>query len=169
MIIRVSELQSDGLTITDPVSLGPLYADPGWRLCEVQLHVRREDADVVVQGMLRASVPQVCGRCLEAFPFEVRAEVDSRFLPRPQLGESLELSDDDLATDFYEADQLDLGALIETETTLALPMKPLCREGCRGLCPVCGVNRNAVTCGCDERKPDPRLAVLKDLAARLKH
>lgn len=169
MIIRVSELQGDGLTITDVASLGSPFADPGWRLCEVQLHVHREDADVVVQGMLRASVSQVCGRCLEAFPVEVRAAVDSRFVPRPQTGDSLELSDDDLETDFYDADQLDLGALIETETTLALPMKPLCREGCRGLCPVCGANRNAVACGCDERKPDPRFAVLKDLAARLKH
>jgi len=66
----------------------------------------------------------------------------------------------------YEKDELDLNVLVETETTLALPMKPLCREDCLGLCPVCGGNRNVVTCGCRDRAPDPRLAVLKDLAAR---
>jgi uncharacterized protein len=53
--------------------------------------------------------------------------------------------------------------VVETETTLALPMKPLCRDDCRGLCPVCGGNRNLVACACAQRTPDPRLAVLKDL------
>ena len=71
-----------------------------------------------------------------------------------------------LDVDFYDKDEIDVGVLIETETTLALPMKPLCREGCLGLCPVCGGNRNLVQCDCQQRAPDPRLAALKDLAAR---
>ncbi|HEV8596474.1 MAG TPA: DUF177 domain-containing protein, partial [Candidatus Dormibacteraeota bacterium] len=45
----------------------------------------------------------------------------------------------------------------------------LCREDCRGLCPVCGGNRNLVTCACPERAADPRLAALKDLAVRFHH
>ena len=62
--------------------------------------------------------------------------------------------------------QIDLDRVVETETTLAIPMKPLCDPGCRGLCPVCGVNRNLNPCACAERAPDPRLAVLKTLATR---
>ena len=50
--------------------------------------------------------------------------------------------------------------------SLALPMKPLCREDCRGLCRVCGANRNTAPCTCDPRPPDPRLAALRDLATR---
>jgi uncharacterized protein len=42
-------------------------------------------------------------------------------------------------------------------------MKPLCRDGCKGLCPVCGANLNVTTCGCDTRWADPRLAPLKAL------
>jgi uncharacterized protein len=80
----------------------------------------------------------------------------------------VELGSDDLDLDFYDHDELNLDSLIETETTLALPMKPLCREDCRGLCPVCGGNRNVTPCTCEGRAPDPRLAVLRDLADRMK-
>ena len=73
---------------------------------------------------------------------------------------------DDLETDVYQHGQLDLTALLETETSLALPMKPLCREGCRGLCPVCGGNRNVTACACETRVPDPRWAALKGWAER---
>ena len=79
----------------------------------------------------------------------------------------VELGADDLDLDFYTNDQLDLTRIVETETSLALPMKSLCRSDCRGLCPVCGVNRNAVPCACAPRPPDPRLAVLRDFATRL--
>jgi uncharacterized protein len=169
VIIQVSELQGDGLTIDDPGAVGAVYEDPSWRLDGVHLRVGRDGLDVVVEGEVEATVPQTCGRCLEAFPVAVRAAIDLRFLPRPARADSLELSTDDFETDFFADDQLDLGAVIETETTLALPMKPLCREDCRGLCPACGGNRNLVACTCPERTPDPRLAVLRDLAARHDH
>ena len=58
--------------------------------------------------------------------------------------------------------QLDLNALLETETTLGLPMKPLCREDCRGLCPVCGGNRNITACACEERPPRPALGAAQE-------
>jgi uncharacterized protein len=167
MIIQVSELPPDGLSIRDVGALGAPFADPTWRLREIDLHVRREGVEVVVEGVIGASVPQVCGRCLEPFRVEVRAPVASRFEPRPGTGDHVELSQDDLETDFYANDQLDLAALVETETSLALPMRPLCRDDCRGLCPVCGGNRNVTPCACHERTPDPRLAALGDLKARL--
>jgi uncharacterized protein len=167
MIIRISELPSEGLNVSDPATFR--FVDRSWQLRDLALHIDRDDRDVVVRGTIGALVPQVCSRCLESFPVEVQAPVDSRFAPRPATGDTVELSEDDLETDFYADDQLDLAALVETETTLALPMKPLCRADCRGLCPVCGGNRNLVACACEERKPDPRLAVLKDVAARLNH
>lgn len=167
MIIRISELPPDGLTVRDAAAFGAPFADPTWRLGAIDLHVRQDGVDVVVDGRVEATVPQVCGRCTEPFPVEVRVTVASRFVPRPGTADAVELSEDDLETDVYANDQLDLAALVETETTLALPMKPLCRDDCRGLCPVCGGNRNVTACACHERKPDPRLAVLKDLAARV--
>ena len=140
--------------MTDVAALGPVYRDPTWRLERVELRLERDGVDVFVTGDLRAAVSQACGRCLEPSPVEV-PEADS-----------VELAADDLDVDFYDKDEIDLSAVIETETTLALPMKPLCRDGCRGLCPVCGGNRNLVQCSCQQRAPDPRLAALKDLATR---
>jgi uncharacterized protein len=168
MIIKVSEISDDGLTIEGTEALPAPFQDRSWTLQALSLRLEREDLDVLVTGVIRARVPQVCGRCLEPSPIDVSATVDTRFIPRPQRRkEDVELGSDDLEVDFYTDDSLDLGTLVETETTLALPMKPLCREDCRGLCPVCGGNRNLVDCRCEVRAPDPRLSVLKDLAARL--
>jgi uncharacterized protein len=169
VIIQVSELPGEGLIVDDPVTIGSPYQDQSWRLDGVRLRVSRDGLDVVVAGEVDATVPQTCGRCLEAFPVTVRASLDLRFMPRPASADSLELSPDDFETDFYADNQLDLGAVVETETTLALPMKPLCRPDCQGLCPGCGGNRNLVRCACPERPPDPRLGGLGDLAARLDH
>ena len=168
MVIRVSEIPDDGLSIEGADRLPEPFRDHSWRLEKLALLVERDDRDVVVRGRIAVSVPQVCGRCLERFPTRVAPAVDARFSPRPERGkEPIELGSDDLELDFYTDDSLDLAQLVETETTLALPMKPLCRTDCRGLCPTCGGNRNVVECACAGRAPDPRFAVLKDLAGRL--
>jgi DUF177 domain-containing protein len=169
MIIRVSELESEGLSVEDASQFATAFADPAWRLEGLSLHLTPDGKDVLVEGEIRATVEQDCSRCLESFRATVRARVDVRITPSPLPGsESRELGVDDLDTDFYANDELDLAGLVATETTLALPMKPLCRPDCRGLCPVCGGNRNADPCECQGRQPDPRLAVLKQLTARPK-
>ena len=163
MLIRVSELDEKGVTVDDAAALACAFADPTWRLDRVHLEVQPDGRDVLVRGRLRATVPQTCGRCLETFPARVDAAVDVRLEPRPARHDSIELGADDLDVDFYADDEVDLGRVIETETTLALPMKPLCREDCRGLCSVCGANRNVTACGCAAKAPDSRWAVLRDL------
>jgi len=160
MMIKVSDLDEQGLAVSDPHALEPAFSDPSWRLDALDLQISPDGVDVLVQGRVTATVPQTCGR---------EARVDVRLLPRPVTGDSVKLVADDLDVDFYTNDELDLKRVVETETTLALPMKPLCREDCRGLCPACGGNRNLVPCACAERAPDPRLAALRDLATRLRH
>ena len=59
--------------------------------------------------------------------------------------------------------ELDTEAFIYNEMIMSLPMKVLCKETCKGLCPVCGKNRNMGDCGCDTFVPDPRLAAIKDI------
>jgi uncharacterized protein len=169
MIIRVSDIQDDGLRVANAGEFVAPFADRSWRLNAVRLHVTRDGDDVVVVGDLEASVPLVCGRCLEEFRVDVHPRVDARYVPRPAIDDDVELGADDLDLDFYQNDELNLGTLVETETTLALPMKPLCRADCRGLCSTCGANRNVADCGCPTRPPDPRLAALKDLASRINH
>jgi uncharacterized protein len=166
MIVRVPDIPTEGLSVTEVAALGPVYRDPTWRLHRIDLRLERDGVDVFVTGEISAAVSQACGRCLEPVPVEVTAPLDVRLIPRLGTADSVELAADDLDVDFYDRDEIDLSAVIETETTLALPMKPLCRDGCRGLCPVCGGNRNLVQCSCQQPAPDPRLAALKGLAAR---
>jgi uncharacterized protein len=166
MIIRVSELPDEGLSIDETACAASPYADPAWHLDRLQLQVTKDGNEVDVLGEIRASVPQVCGRCTEGFTSCVTADVNLRFAPKPARVDGAELGRDDLDTDFYVDDRIDLDRVIDTETTLALPMKPLCDPGCRGLCLQCGANRNLTPCTCAEHAPDPRLAVLKTLTER---
>ena len=66
----------------------------------------------------------------------------------------------------YKDDVIDLGEVMREQFFLALPMKPLCRPDCKGLCPICGANRNRQQCECREEWVDPRLAGLKNLLKR---
>ena len=106
---------------------------------------------------------------LEAFE-TFGQELDLFYLPRggaPEEAqeEEVELTDRDVVVGYYEGDRLDLGEVVREQILLALPLKPLCREDCRGLCPACGQNRNLVPCGCPppEEPGDPRLEPLRKL------
>lgn len=169
MVIRASEIPDEGLQIEGVEAFPHPFFDASWTPEQVFLHIKRDGEEVLVRGHLAARVPQVCGRCLEAFTVRVAAEVGTRFAPSPlgRRDEGRELATDDLELDFYAGDLLDLDRLIQTEVMLGLPMKPLCREECRGLCPVCGGNRNSNPCACGVRLPDPRLAALKTLGERM--
>jgi DUF177 domain-containing protein len=131
---------------------------------------RQEPARYRAAGHVNAELELTCSRCLEAFVLPVTGTFDLRYVPRAAAtgdGER-ELREDDLATAYYDDDQIDLMQLIVEQCQLALPMKPLCSEGCKGLCPQCGANRNAGVCGCSETWEDPRLAALKALAGKAK-
>ena len=89
MHIRVSDIQEDGLTVDDVTAVGA-FSDPAWRLDAVSLRVLREHVDVLVSGEILSTVPQLCGRCLEPFPADVRAAVDVRLIPRPATADNVE-------------------------------------------------------------------------------
>lgn len=108
-----------------------------------------------------------CSRCLEPFQLPVESSFDVRYLPQSEnTGEEREVEEDDLSDAFYRDDVIDLGQLMEEQFYLALPMKPLCRDECKGLCASCGANLNIETCDCQVRWEDPRLAGLKALMNR---
>ncbi len=116
-------------------------------------------------GRVESALRLTCGRCLEEMTLPVDLPFDLLYLPhRENAGEGeAEVEDDDLTTAFYRDDEIDLGQLVVEQFLLALPMKPLCRESCRGLCPECGTNLNTATCSCEHAWTDPRLDGLKSL------
>jgi len=129
---------------------------------------RQEPGRYRVAGHVNGELELMCGRCLEPFSMPVAGSFDLRYVPRTEnAGEGeREVGEDDLATAFYDDDRIDLSELIAEQFHLALPMKPLCAEVCKGLCPQCGTNLNTGTCSCDSKWEDPRLAALKALVQR---
>jgi DUF177 domain-containing protein len=111
-----------------------------------------------------------CGRCVEPFEMPVDARWELRYVPATEASSEpdREITDDDLTTAFYRDESLDVIEMLREQFQLLLPMKPLCAESCRGLCPECGANLNRTECGCQPRWEDPRLAPLKGLLNRTK-
>lgn len=118
-----------------------------------------------VQGHATTRLELECGRCLEPFEIPVDTAFELRYVP--ELADvtepDREVTDDDLTTAYYSEGALDVTEMLREQFQLALPMKPLCTEACKGLCPQCGTNLNRTQCGCTPRWEDPRLAALKGL------
>jgi uncharacterized protein len=135
---------------------------------ELAAEVRKDAQKARIVGRVRTTLEVDCGRCLEPFEIPVDAPFDLLFLPESDPAEAGseepgEVQDADIGVSFYRDDAIDLGEVMREQFFLALPMKPLCRPDCQGLCPVCGVNRNRETCSCQAEWVDPRLAGLKNL------
>ena len=121
---------------------------------------------ILVTGQFHLSAELTCSRCLEPFALPLQFTLEEEFRPsidiitgvhRPITG------DDEPATRIDAHHTLDLREVVRQQVLLALPINPVCRSKCAGLCPVCGRNWNEVTCDHGEPEGDPRLAVLKQL------
>jgi uncharacterized protein len=135
------------------------------------MDIERAGSDVYrAIGRVTTSLELECGRCLDPYQIAVDAPFELRYVPQTEnAGEGeREIAEDDLTTAFYEDGVLDVGELLREQLQLALPMKPLCAESCRGLCAVCGANLNRNPCACAPVWEDPRLAALKGLLDRQK-
>ncbi len=131
----------------------------------LSLRLLKDGVKYRLVGNVTTTLRQQCGRCLEGFDVATDLPIDLMYLPHSENsgeGES-ELSDEDLSTAFYREEQIDLAQMVREQFQLSLPMKPLCRDDCDGLCPACGINRNRERCSCDTSWRDPRLAALETL------
>ena len=150
-----------------PSALDP--QDPEYHVAapvELAMDVEKADGDAFrVTGHVRTTLELECSRCLEPFAVPVDATFELRYVPHAENtgdGER-EIQEDDLTTAYYREGLLDVIELLREQFQLALPMKPLCSEACRGMCPQCGTNLNRTECACRPQWEDPRLAPLKSL------
>jgi uncharacterized protein len=112
---------------------------------------------VVVRGTVSAPWEGVCRRCLNAATGVAVADVQELYQVTPSSEEAFP----------FDGDAIDLGPLVRENVLVELPLAPLCRPDCAGLCAGCGADRNQGDCGCDTTPVDPRLAGLGDLKAQL--
>ena len=134
----------------------------------VDVEIHKDKERFRLAGTARTELELPCSRCLEPFRFPVDASFDQRYLPATEMTtqDERQLQEDDVDISYYRDDQIDVNELLREQFYLALPMKPLCGEACKGLCTQCGINLNTGTCTCAPAWEDPRLAPLKGLARR---
>ena len=141
----------DGIRVVAPISLA--------------FDIYKDKDQFRLVGRVQTRLELMCSRCLESFTWPIDSSWDLRYQPHAaNTGEGeREVEEDDLTTAFYENETIDLGQLMGEQFYLALPMKPLCEERCKGLCSSCGTNLNRAPCDCRPGWEDPRLAALKKL------
>lgn len=134
----------------------------------IDLVIRRDETTFHLVGRIEGILDLSCSRCLEHFSWPVGLDIDMLFLPESENSDEgdVRIEESDVNTAFYRDEQIDLGQLIREQFQLSLPMKPLCRDACPGLCTFCGANRRTTPCDCTDPWEDPRLAGLKNLLPR---
>lgn len=128
-----------------------------------QIEMVRTADGILVRGELTTVVELQCDRCLEPFIQGVEFKIEEEFHPAIDMSTGAQLSYDGEETRIDEHHILDLTELIRQSIFLALPMHPVCRLDCLGLCNRCGQNLNEGPCNCEESMVDPRLEILKKI------
>lgn len=123
-----------------------------------QGEIRYAEPGFILTGSVSYDQTVECRRCLEPVDVPVQTELELLLLVDEDdvaPGE-VELEEEDLGVVHLAGDGLDLDALLLEQLELEVPMRVVCREDCKGLCPSCGANRNEIDCGCDTGEVDPR-------------
>lgn len=149
----LARMQADG----ECVFTGPVKAD---------ITIEREFDHLKAVGSIQVPINLTCGRCLATYA----SSIDSAFriifrketVRHTEVEDETELCDDDLIASTYSGDEIDLAHEIEEQVSMEVPLKPLCDEGCKGLCPNCGADLNAGTCACSREPINIKFSALKD-------
>ncbi len=142
------ELSAEGFEFPEPI--------------EVVVTVNKSGDEIIVQGRASTTVEMECARCLDIFEMEVNPKI--QFVIQLLDASQPEFTgDDDFVILPKSTGEFDISDRVRESIILELPLKPLCYEGCRGLCPMCGVNLNETECDCTPDKTDERWDSLKQL------
>ena len=125
---------------------------------------------ILVTGKMDTSVKGECSRCLERFQYPLKMNLEEELFLTIDPVSGLPLPPPTEAGAFLidENHMLDLGEAVRQYKIMALPMNPVCRKDCSGLCPQCGRNLNQGTCDCAPLPADPRWAQLQGLLSKRK-
>ena len=130
---------------------------------EVTGRVSREGGEVRLRGKITAEAEVDCDRCLNSISVPVETDFDVKYVTAQdyEARGAAALREEDLDLSVFDGETIDVDELVREQVLLALPARALCKEECKGLCPVCGADRNANPCACESREIDPRWAGLK--------
>ncbi len=170
MFLAVEQLQEEAIRFDEVFVPGHIDYEIEGLSQAAGLHVKGVasllDTEIHVQGRLGTEVKLVCARCLEPVRQVVDRVFDLFYHPIADCPneEELHVPKGEEELGFYQGEGLLLEDVAKEQVILALPMRTLCRDDCRGLCPQCGCNRNRESCGCAEKAADPRWEALKKIS-----
>ena len=174
MIYNVASLLTarEGTSREAAIENGEVYTDRH-RFSKISgpVHMLRTDRTVLVSATVSATVNDTCSRCLAPAELNIQSEFEEEFEPanrdlmsdRPAPGHR----DFDPALLIDARNTLDLTDALAQALSLTVPLAPLCKVDCAGICTTCFANRNSSTCKCDQTPIDPRWQALAELDAKL--
>ena len=179
MFLAVQELERRKIRFDEVFPAGELaLSDREWKQTgdveaagTAELLDRAGTRTIRVRGRIRGAVETGCARCLEPVKTELDADFDLFYYPMSLIARNEEVPIDRGDTDigFYEGRGLELSQVVSEQIVLWLPMRGLCGDDCKGICPRCGANRNRGSCSCEEEFVDPRWDALKNLQLKTKN
>ena len=181
MLIRVRELELRKLEFNENLppgaveflpevsQIGDLHAEGRAELIVEHRGHHQDVEDIRLVGNLTAEMEVACARCLEPVVHKVARDFDLIYRPQgvDRRGEEVSISEAETEIGYYQGEGILLEDVLREQVVLAMPVKTVCREECKGLCPSCGRNLNQEQCDCVQRAGDPRWAALSELKNKL--
>ena len=181
MLIRVRDLELRNLEFDETYQpgaidfgldfrqLGPLHSTGRAELIVEHRGHHQDVEDIRLVGNVEAHLEFSCARCLEPVTHDVNRSFDLIFRPQgvDRRGNEVAISEADTELGYYQGEGLLLEDALREQVLLATPVRALCREDCKGLCPQCGHNLNVEQCNCEQHVSDPRWAALNDIKKKL--
>lgn len=143
-----------------PINLGDEKIDFAAPV-KVSLDVKNTGKVLVFEGRITAGTELTCNRCLEKYSFQLDAGFEEKFC---HMSDATDVTGHDLDSSdlhVFENNRIEMNDIVLENIVLAIPMKTVCSDSCRGLCGICGANLNEKECGCQTDEIDPRLSALK--------
>ena len=131
----------------------------------IELHIRNQvNATVLITGTVDMEVMIPCSRCLEDVPTPIHFDIDKKL----RIEEDGLVDDEMEQPDYLIGFELDVDKLVYAEILVNWPMRVLCKDDCKGICKVCGMNLNKGACSCQRTELDPRMAAIQDIFNKFK-
>lgn len=166
--ITLAELELHRVTRSETYEPGLLdYHEAEFRqTAPLKINVTAElvGDEIRIRGHLATGLETSCDRCL--LPVEIPVSTDFDLFYRPMenvtAADEVEVAPAELEVGFFSGDGIELADVATEQVILFVPMKVVCGTECRGLCPVCGVNRNLTHCDCAPPHTDSPFASLQE-------
>jgi uncharacterized protein len=167
-LVNLEHGRADFAHVYQPDELGPFDERVGFvEPVTVNGKVRLAGPEVFVNGHIETLVQVECDRCLKQVEIPVKADFDLQYITGAEYETSAvaELTEDAMSVSVFDGETIDVDEIVKEQILLAVPTRLLCQPDCKGICPVCGIDKNTGDCECETKEVDPRWAALKNLTS----